>query len=167
MVNLFEVWTEINAYLNKNMKEINKNYKFIKGNSIHNLPSYPYCITNVLVGYIQDNDTFEGTIIETSTKNGVKITRFTEPQMTFSLTFYSDKQEEAMIFATNTMSFLQTQKQLISYKCDIILLDCTKLVDKTSILETGYVYKWGFDIRLRVGDIVETQVDTIEEIELQ
>ena len=169
MVDIFRVWSDITAYLNKNMKQYDKGYKFIKSNTVHNLPPFPYCVVAPLATDI-DADGYGIDAIKTFNKENsttVKIERFEQPQMTFSLTFYSNNQEECLKFMAQTKSFMELCQNSISENYDIILLECTKPIDKTTILETNFVYKWGFDIRIRTINEDSYNVDSIGNVEIK
>lgn len=164
MVNVYDIWNKIMSGLNS----ISNDYLFIKANSIQNLPSYPYATVNTLVTYIQDRDDFRATESHSVNEDGtIKLRRTEEPQMTFSITVYSDNREEVFQILQDTTNWLTSiGKQYLSEN-DIILLGCSGYVDKTSILETEYVYKYGFDIRVRVKDIIDTNIDAIETVSVE
>lgn len=168
MVNIIDAWNKINTCLNVNLKKINPNYKFIKANLTHNLPPYPYATTNILVAYVQDKDDFRATTKDKANTDGtVTTTRVEEPKMTLSFTFYSGNMAEMYEFMQNTVNALKTTvKQELSDN-DIIILRCSVFVDKTSILETEYVYKYGFDVQIRVMDVIEVSNDSIESAEIE
>lgn len=164
MVNTYEVWNKIIAGLNS----ISTKYLFIKANTLHNLPPYPYATVNILSPYIKDKDDFKGTITHSANDiGGITVQRLEEPQITFSLTFYSDNMAQVFQMIKDTMDWLQMQgKQYLSGN-DIILLECSKYVNKTTILETAYVNKYGFDIRVRVKDIVTMDIDVIDSVSIE
>lgn len=163
MIDVYNIWTTII----KNLNSIDKKYLFIKANTVHNLPPYPYCVVNATSPYVNDKDMQRGTVQYVTTLDGLKKVKMKEPQMVFSLTFYSDNQQQVFNFIKDTKDWLETAGEQILFENDIILLECTPLVDKTSILETQYVYKWGFDIRIRVNDVIEMNVDAVDKITLQ
>lgn len=165
MLNVNGIWSVINKTLNLNLKILNNEYKFIKANTIHNLPPYPYCVTNPSVPYIEDRDDFRGTITHKYTSGTqTELTRTTEPKMNFSLTFYSNKYDEVFKFMQDTSNFLEFQGKQEFAENDIILLGCTLYVDKTSILEVDYVYKYGFDLQIRVKDKISYNVDIVDKV---
>ncbi|WP_125153666.1 phage neck terminator protein [Clostridium rectalis] len=166
MVNIVGIWNKINSILNVNLREINPSYKFIKSNNIANLPTYPYCVTNIITAYIQDKDDIKGTIIEHPMENSVKLQRIEEPQMTISLNFYSNNREECLTFLDSTVSSLKTNTKWGLTENDIIIIAITGFTDRTFVMETDYVYQYGVDMRIRVLDITEMQVEQIEKISL-
>lgn len=166
MVDIFKIWSDITAYLNKNMKQYDKNYKFIKSNTVHNLPSFPYCVVTPLVMGI-DADGYGINAIKIFRKKddvSVKVERLEQPQMTFSLTFYSDSQEDCLKFMSQTKSFMEMCQ---NENYDIILLECTQPIDKTTVLETNFIYKWGFDIRIRTINENSYDVNSIGNVEFK
>lgn len=169
MVDIFRIWSDITSYLNKNMKQYDKGYKFIKSNTVHNLPPFPYCVVAPLAVGI-DADGYGLEAVKTFSKKDditVKVERLEQPQMTFSLTFYSDIQESCLKFMSQTKSFMEMCQNSINENYDIILLECTKPIDKTTVLETNFVYKWGFDIRIRTINEDSYDVNSIGSVEIK
>lgn len=164
MVNAYDIWSKIIAGLNT----ISNDYLFIKANSIHNLPSYPYGTVNTLVTYIQDRDDFRATESHSVNEDGtIKLKRTEEPQMTFSITVYSEDREEVFQILQDTSNWFNSVGKQYLADNGIIMLGCSGYVDKTSILETEYVYKYGFDIRVRVKDTIDINVDAIDKVSVE
>ncbi|AUN23763.1 hypothetical protein RSJ21_00230 (plasmid) [Clostridium botulinum] len=162
MVNIYDIW---NTFI-KGLNSIDSKYLFIKSNMIHNIPPFPYATVGILTPYIQDKDDMRGTITHSYNGTGITIQNIKEPKMSFSLTFYTDNYESVFKFMQDTANWLQTYGKQYLNENDIIYIESTKWVDKSTILETNYVYKYGFDVVFRVSDVVTMNVDSVETVEI-
>ena len=151
----------------KGLNSIDNSFIFIRSNQIGKLPQYPYGIVNVLSSYIQEKDTLRGEIQYENTDNGMVMQRVEDYQLTFSLTFYSNDYDEVFSIIKKVSDWLLLQGRQYLSEHDIILLERTTYTDRGSmVLVNEYHYKYGFDIRVRVRDIIEMNVETIESVEV-
>ncbi|NEZ47784.1 hypothetical protein FDF74_11390 [Clostridium niameyense] len=163
MINAYDTW---NTFI-KGLNSIDEKYLFIKSNMIHNIPPYPYATVGILTPYIQDKDSLRGTITHSYNGTGITMQSMKEPQISFSLTFYTDNYESVFKFMQDTINWLETRGKQYLFEHDIILVEHSNFIDKSTILETEYVYKYGFDVRFRVADIVSMDIDNIESVEVK
>jgi len=164
MVDILSIWN----VLIKGCNSINLNYTFIKANQAGNLPPYPYVTINCLTPYKRDKDMIRGTITQNNVigdDTKVQINKTETPQMVFSLSSYSDKLDECLEVLKDTINYLTFIGKQYFQDNGLIILECSPITDKTSWLETDYQYKWGFDLTIRVTDIVTMQIDTIGSVE--
>ena len=88
--------------------------------------------------------------------------------MTFSLTFYSDDYDQIFRIIKKVSDWLLLQGRQYLSEHGIILIERTSHVDRGSmVLVNEYHYKYGFDIKVRVRDIIEMNIDAIESVEVE
>ena len=143
-------------------------YSFQRANDENNLPPYPCCIVNCMTPYKRDKDDIRGTITHEAVSGDdtkIKINREEEPQMVFSFNAYSDKQDECSELLKDVIDWLVFGNQQYLESCGITIVDVGAVQDRTTWLETGYQYHYGFDVTIRVYTKQTIQVDTIGSVE--
>ncbi len=164
MIDIQSILNGIISTLNEDLTGV----KVIKNYNIKKFPPYPYMTVGVTTGYIAENATDKPNITMSynpETDKGLYM-RHENPQMTFSLSVFSDDESQASQVCTNAIAafkFLSLEK--LNEK-GIIPLDVTSAQNRTSLLEVDYVYQFGFDVRIRVESILEKEYDTTKSISL-
>lgn len=152
----------------KGLNSIDNSFIFIRSNQIGKLPPYPYGTINVLSSYIQEKDTIRGEVEYKNTDTGMILKRTEDYLMTFSLTFYSDDYDQIFGIIKKVSDWLLLQGWQYLSEHDIILIERTSHTDRGSmVLVNEYHYKYGFDIKVRVRDITEMNIDAIESVEVE
>ena len=166
MVDSYAIWTSIISGLNAQFS----NYTYIKSNQAKNLPDYPFAAINLTNPYIQDKDDIRGTITRQSVEGDdtkVQLTRTEEPQMIFSFDAYSDDLQQCLQLLKDTVEWLiWTNKQYLQSR-GIVVLQCSKIIDRTTYIEVDYQQHWGFDLTIRVSDSISMQVDSIGSVDAE
>lgn len=119
-------------------------------------PPYPYTsvkFTNV------------GTLVggPSRTMQGNKRVHEQNIEMTLSITNIGASVDDATNLAYAALAFFETKFHALS-DVGIVVVRTTALTDRTTVLEVGYEYKIGFDVKLRVHSRTAHDTDRIDRV---
>lgn len=164
MIDINSIWMAIIKGLNTEYSD----YTYLKANQKGNLPEYPYVTINATIPYLKDKDMLKSKPTYINLEDPTKLQEnFSEqPKMIFSFNAYSDNLAQCLKALQDTVEWLKiTNKQYLE-NCGIVIVDIGEIKDQTNWLETDYLYHWGFDLTIRVNDIVSTQVDAVSGVKI-
>ena len=146
------------------------NYTYQRANQNGNMPSYPFCTISCTTQHLQDMDNSRGTITYSAVDNDetkAKMTRSELPKMIFSIDCVSTKQDDAYKVMQDTANWFNFLNQQYLSSCGIVVVKVDTFSDRTTYLETGFQYRYGFDVTIRVSDNVSMNIDTIASVETE
>lgn len=144
------------------------NYTYQRANQDGNMPPYPFATIDCQTAHKRDMDMQQGTITYSNVENDgtkVQMTRSETPKMIFSINCVSNDQDQAIKVAEDTIDWLNLLNQQYLEDCDIVVIDISDIGDRTTYLETGYQYKYGFDLTIRTTDEISTNINAIASVE--
>lgn len=165
MIDTYTIWSN----LIKSLKTGLPDYKFIKANQSANMPEYPFVTINILNPYVRDRDSLRGTVVRESVTDNdakIRISKTETPKMVFSINCYSNKQSEVSQILKETIEWLTFGGLQDLGRYGIVILNNSEIMDRTTFLETDYQYCYGFDLTIRVNDIVSMDADAISGVEI-
>lgn len=141
---------------------------FIRNYNIHTRPPYPFGTVSIVSGYIPENNSNKPneTRIYNADTDKIEVKLGELPQMTLSFNIISDDEaicNQLCVDVINGLKYIFTEKLRNNA---IIVLEITNVQNRTALFEIDFEYKYGFDLRIRVENIVEFEVDTVLQIEL-
>lgn len=129
----------------------------IKGNQNAEPPKYPYVTYNIVTPTGNNRGTYG------EYDNGVAIKPVT---LTCSITIQSDNSMESLMLANKAHDWLDFVGTTYLNDNDVIVQSVGTVSNRDNVLTVEYEYKNGFDCFFTCDDIVETEEETIERIDI-
>ena len=149
----------IRATVVKGLKEYLK-IPFVRSNQTAKMPDMPYGRYTITTPATENNGTY-GAYEDGTGRKPVK--------QIWSLTFESDKFEEAVNFASKARSWLDCVGTPILNENDVIVERVGAIGDRSNLLTVDYQYSYGFDVTFWAFDEISaeefTTSDVIETVE--
>ncbi|MEB6549079.1 hypothetical protein MXL46_08215 [Heyndrickxia sporothermodurans] len=135
--------------------------RVIKANQLASTPPLPYGVYNITSPFIKDRarpNEFAA--------NDKKIFE-QQYQQTVSFNIYGNTTEEALQKTNDIHRWFLFMGREFIHDQNIAVVEITNIEDRTTFLVDSYDYKYGFDVRFRFEERIETSIDWIEKINIQ
>lgn len=154
----------------KGLNDYFPNYTYQRANQDGNMPPYPYITIDCMTPKLKDMDNDRGTITYKNVDGDdtkVQKIRSELPKQIFSFNCVSNDQDQALEVAKNTVDWLNFLNEQYLETCGIVVVGVDSFGDRTTYLETGYQYKYGFDLTIRVSDDISININSIASVETE
>ena len=140
--------------------------------SLETKQEYPYLTYNITSPYIPEPympDISSRTVdsIDKEFKDDVIESYKEQPQMVISINSYSRDKLESQELAKKAADYLKYHGYEFFNDENIVIVDVMSLANRTIRIVDHYEHRTGFDVKIRVTDVVEVREKTIETLDIR